>query len=220
MNDGMQLNHMNGNADKALLKWIFFDMGSTLIDETLAMEHRIRDVIEGTEITFEQFTEKKLFFAKQNKPADLETIKFFGLTKTPWHKEDERLYPDTIECLEKIHKHYRTGIIANQSFGSKERLEAFGILKYIDIVVASAEEGVEKPDRRIFEIALERAQCKPEEAAMAGDRLDNDIVPANEIGMYTIWVKQGNWKDASPREEAEQPDMTVESLGELCRRLF
>lgn len=43
------------------IKWIFFDMGSTLIDETLAMEHRIREVIEGTEITFEQFVEKKIF---------------------------------------------------------------------------------------------------------------------------------------------------------------
>jgi len=54
---------------------------------------------------------------------------------------------------------------------------------------------------------------------MVGDRLDNDIVPANEIGMYTIWIKQENWKDACPREELEQPDMTVESLCELCERL-
>ncbi len=201
------------------IKWIFFDMGSTLIDETLAMEHRIREVIEGTDVTFEQFVEKKVFFAKQNKPADLETIKFFGLAKTPWHKEDERLFPDTIECLEKIHQYYKIGIIANQSLGSRERLERFGILKYIDVVAASAEEGVAKPDKRIFEIALERAECKPEETAMVGDRLDNDIVPANEIGMYTIWIKQGNWKDACPRKELEQPDMIVESLSELLIKL-
>lgn len=202
------------------IKWIFFDMGSTLIDETLAMEHRIREVIEGTEIPYEQFIEKKIFFAKQNKPADLETIKFFGLKKTPWHKEDERLFPDTIECLEKLHKRYRIGIIANQSLGSRERLEKFGILKYIDVVVASAEEGVAKPDKRIFEIALERAGCKPEETVMVGDRLDNDIVPANEIGMITIWIKQGNWKDACPRETLEQPDMTVRNLNELCELIM
>lgn len=97
------------------IKWIFFDMGSTLIDETLAMEHRIREVIEGSDVTYEQFVEKKIFFAKQNKSADLETIKFFGLTKTPWHKEDERLFPDTMKCLKKLHGQYRIGIIANQS---------------------------------------------------------------------------------------------------------
>lgn len=83
------------------IQWIFFDMGSTLIDETIAMDHRIREVIEGTEITYEQFIEKKLFYARQNKPAELETIKYFGLTKTPWHKEDEILFPDTIECMRK-----------------------------------------------------------------------------------------------------------------------
>lgn len=202
------------------IKWIFFDMGSTLIDETLAMEYRIREVIEGTEITYKQFIERKIFFAKQNKPADLETIKFFGLTKTPWHKADERLFPNTIECLEKLHQFYGIGIIANQSLGSKERLETFGILKYIDVVVASAEEGVAKPDKCIFEIALERAGCKPEEAVMVGDRLDNDIVPANEIGMFTIWIKQGNWKDACPRNELEQPDITMESLSELCEKVL
>ena len=202
------------------IKWIFFDMGSTLIDETLAMEHRIREVIEGTSVTYEQFVEKKIYFAKQNKPADLETIKFYGLTKTPWHKEDEHLYPDTIECLKKLHGHYKLGIIANQSLGSKERLEKFGILEYMDVVVASAEEGVAKPDKRIFVIALERVGCEPEEAAMVGDRLDNDIVPANEIGMYTIWIKQGNCKDAYPREDLEQPDITVESLSELCEKVI
>lgn len=197
------------------IRWIFFDMGSTLIDESLAMEHRIREVIEGTDITYEQFTEKKVFFAKQNKPADLETIRFFGLTKTPWHKEDERLYPDAEECLSRLHRHYKIGIIANQSYGSKERLRRFGILEYIDLIVASAEEGVAKPDRRIFERALERAGCKPEEAVMVGDRLDNDIVPANGIGMFTVWIRQGDWKDACPREESEQPDRVVDSLREL-----
>lgn len=197
------------------IEWIFFDMGSTLIDETLAMAHRIREVIEGTEITFEQFTQKKIFYAKQNKPADLETIKFYGLTKTPWHKEDERLFPDTIECLQELHEYYKIGIIANQSLGSEERLKKFGIWKYIDILVASAEEGIAKPDKRIFETALARAGCKPEEAAMVGDRLDNDIIPANDLGMYTIWIKQGNWVYASPREKLEYPDWTISSLKEL-----
>lgn len=197
------------------IKWIFFDMGSTLIDESVAIEHRIREVIEGTEITYEQFIEKEVFFAKQNKPADLATLEYFGLKKTPWHKEDERLYPEAAECLECLHKQYKIGIIANQSLGSEERLERFGIRKYIDIVVASAEEGVAKPDRRIFEIALARAGCKPDEAVMVGDRLDNDIVPANELGMYTIWIKQGNWIYANPKEKLESPDWTIWSLKEL-----
>ena len=46
-------------------KWLFFDVGTTLIDETKAFDHRIRDAIAGTDVTFEQFNEKRKFFAMQ-----------------------------------------------------------------------------------------------------------------------------------------------------------
>lgn len=35
--------------------WIFFDMGSTLVDEQQAFRHRVRDAIKGTDIGEEQF---------------------------------------------------------------------------------------------------------------------------------------------------------------------
>lgn len=35
------------------INWIFFDVGSTLVDETKAYEHRILDAIEGTDVTVE-----------------------------------------------------------------------------------------------------------------------------------------------------------------------
>lgn len=73
------------------INWIFFDVGSTLIDEKECYNHRIKDAIEGTDITFEQFNKKRIFFAKQNLKGDIEALKFFGLTKTPWHFEDEKL---------------------------------------------------------------------------------------------------------------------------------
>ena len=85
-------------------------------------------------------------------------------------------------------------------------LEQHGILKYIDLVVASAEEGVSKPDRRIFEIALQRAGCRPESVVMIGERIDNDIVQAKKMGMKNVWIKQGfgkYWKIGGKEEKAE-----------------
>lgn len=90
------------------------------------------------------------------------------------------------------------------------------MLNYINLVVASAEEGVAKPDLRIFEIALSKADCKAEEAVMVGDRLDNNIVPANKIGMKTVWIKQGIGGLATPMTQEEQPNYTVSNLNELC----
>lgn len=63
------------------IKWIFFDVGSTLVDETEAYNHRIRDAIKDTDITFEQFNEKRLEFAKRNMKGDIEALKYFGLKK-------------------------------------------------------------------------------------------------------------------------------------------
>ena len=73
------------------IKWLFFDVGSTLVDETECYNHRIRDAIAGTDITFEEFNEKRLYFSKQNLKGDIEALRYFGLAKTPWHHEDEKL---------------------------------------------------------------------------------------------------------------------------------
>ena len=87
-------------------------------------------------------------------------LEYYGLTMAPWNSDDEFVYPEAEECLRKLSEKYKIGIIANQIFGSEERLEKIGLLKYINLVVASAEEGVTKPDLRIFEIALSKADCK------------------------------------------------------------
>ena len=88
-------------------------------------------------------------------------------------------------------------------------------MKYIQLVIASAEEGVAKPDKRIFEIALERSMCSPNGAVMIGDRIDNDIIPAKKMGMATIWVKQGYGKYWTITNESEKADFEVNNLTEL-----
>lgn len=202
------------------IKWIFFDVGSTLIDETKAYEHRIMDVIEGTDITFGQFQEKRLFYARQNKRGDIEAMEFYGLTRTPWHTEDEVPYPEASDILRYLkEKGYGIGVIANQAPGTSGRLEKWGLLKYIDVVAASAELGISKPDRRIFERALNMAGCSADEAVMIGDRLDNDIVPAKRAGMQTVWIRQGFSVHQDPGLSEEQPDHITDDLNGL-RDLF
>ena len=202
------------------ISWLFFDVGSTLIDETECYNHRIRDAIEGTDITFEQFNDQRIFFAKQNLKGDIEAIKFFGLTKTPWHTEDEKPYEETEHVIKTLYdKGYNIGIIANQSLGTEKRLEDWGLLKYIKLVVASAEEGVAKPDKEIFLRALSRAECLPENAVMIGDRIDNDIEPANRLGMRTIWVRQGFSIYQQPMNEYQKADYIIDRIKDVLEVL-
>ncbi|MGM9977529.1 MAG: HAD family hydrolase [Clostridium sp.] len=197
------------------IEWIFFDIGSTLIDESKAYEHRIKDAILGSQITYDRFYNTMIRFYKQNKKGDLEAIKLYNLKLPAWHSEDEILYPRTIDCLKLLNQKYKIGIIANQPFGTKSRLKTFGILQYIDLIISSAEEGVAKPDLKIFEMALKRSGCKAENTIMIGDRLDNDIKPAKSIGMKTIWIKQGFSKFYTIKTEKEVPDYIVNDLNEL-----
>ena len=200
----------------AKITHIFFDMGTTLIDETECYNHRICEAIAGTDITFEQFTEKRIFFQKQNLKGDLEAIKFFGLKKTPWHREDERLYPEAEEILCYLRERgYILGVIANQGLGTEKRLEAWGIRKYFDSITASAEEGVAKPAPEMFFRALKRSGGLAESSVMIGDRLDNDIAPAKALGMKTVWIKQGFAVYSSPTCSEELPDHTISNLMEL-----
>ena len=203
-----------------MVKWIFFDVGSTLVDETEAYDHRVREMIAGKSITFKEFDDVRIALARQGLDGNSAAIKHFGLTKTPWHSEDEVPYSDahtTLTAL--IDKGYKLGIIANQKLGTEERLKSWSLRQYFDVIVTSAEIGYAKPDKEIFEKALELAKCTAEESVMVGDRLDNDIIPAKAIGMKTIWVKNGLAQYQGAELGEGVADYQIGSLSDLLRIL-
>ena len=80
-----------------MIQWIFFDVVSTLIDEAAACDRRVRDMISGISITLQEFGDARIAFAKQGLDGNSAVIRHFGLTKTPWHPEDEVPYSDAHE---------------------------------------------------------------------------------------------------------------------------
>lgn len=195
--------------------WIFFDMGSTLVDEQQAFRHRVRDAIQGTDIGEEQFYQTMISYYQQNKKGDKEAFAFYNLAKPEWHSEDEVLYAGVKEYLNRLKGRYRLGIIANQLPGVCKRLEQWGILQEFSLIVTSDREGVAKPDPRIFEATLQRADCPAERCVMIGDRLDNDIAPAKKLGFKTIWVRQGLNAYTSPTSQWEQADAVVDKIEQI-----
>ena len=203
-----------------MIKWIFFDVGSTLVDETEAYDHRAREMIAGTNITFREFDDVRISLARQGLDGNSAAIKHFGLTKTPWHSEDEVPYSDAHSTLAAlVDKGYKLGIIANQKLGTEERLESWGLRKYFEVIAASAEIGYAKPDKEIFEKALELAKCTAAESVMVGDRLYNDIIPAKAIGMKTVWVKNGLAQYQNSELGEGVTDYQISSLSELLHIL-
>ncbi len=121
------------------IRWVFFDIGSTLVDEEEAYHHRIRDMIQGTSVTYEEFSEKRIQYAKEGYNGDQKAIEYFGLKKTPWHSEDEVPFDDCAETLQALcDRGYQLGIIANQKPGAKDRLDTWGLGQYFSVIAASA----------------------------------------------------------------------------------
>ena len=88
-------------------------------------------------------------------------------------------------------------------------------MPYISNCHCSFELGLEKPDPRIFQLALERPRCSPSQTVVIGDRLDNDIRPARLLGWKTIRIMQGFARFQSPRDSVDEADLTVANLSEL-----
>lgn len=194
------------------LKWIFFDLGSTLVDESEFLKERCKIIFEQNNLDADEFYKKVLEYAEKDAFAIRWAAQDFGVALPKWFGEFERLYPDVEEILKNLSQKFKLGIIANQVVGTQKRIDNWGIGKYFDVVVASAEAGCEKPDLKIFNMALKQAKCSPSEAVMIGDRLDNDIIPAKKLGMNTVWVRQGFAKFQSVKNELERPDYIVESI--------
>lgn len=197
------------------IEWIFFDLGSTLIDESECVKRRCEVIIDSNNINKDEFYNRVKECAKTDSYAVIAAAIYYGVEIPRWFGELERLYPDTKKVLEHLSQKYKLGIIANQVAGTQERIDNWGIGKYFDIVLASTEAGCSKPDLKIFNMALKQAKCNPNEAVMIGDRLDNDIVPSKQLGMKTIWVRQGFAKFQNIKSENEAPNYIIDSISEL-----
>jgi HAD superfamily hydrolase (TIGR01549 family) len=94
------------------------------------------------------------------------------------------------DFLAKWSSRYPLGLITNQicvtQLQKLSEIDPNG--KFFKWLVTSEEAGCEKPDPRIFSIALARAGCSAENSVMVGDNWDDDIAGAAKAGMKTVYV--------------------------------
>lgn len=207
------------------IKYVFFDIGYTLVNEDNVWEQRCKEQALTKEAKELGLTETDIYneIVKASlayQPQYRTVVKKYNFTEVaPYRSELEQPYEEAGKVLEYLSGKYKLGIIANQSDGLSERLEMFGLQKYFSLIISSWDYQVMKPDVKIFEIALDKAGCKPCEAVMIGDRLDNDIYPAKSIGMKTIWMRQGFGGMQNISDEKYCPDEQVNSLEGLMKIL-
>lgn len=209
--------------DHSKIKWIFFDMGHTLLDEDDVHISRLESLTEelyemGKECPpVEEMLAEMIDFGTQGARSPFGEVakKYGSKQKYSYNPALEIPFPETEEALRRLSAVYKLGIIANQRGGSAHRLQQHGLMKYIDFVYSSEEMGRSKPAPDLFLSALEALGCSPEEACMVGDRIDNDIRPAKKLGMMTVRLRQGFFRNRAPECRYDIADADVESIGDL-----
>jgi len=98
-----------------------------------------------------------------------------------------RLYDDVVPTLERLKADgYRMCIVSNWDYGLHRVVGQLGLTPYFDHVLASLEEGAEKPDPELFRIALRRAGVSANEVIHIGDRPVDDIEGAHAAGIAAL----------------------------------
>ncbi len=205
------------------IKAVFFDVGETLVNEqrqwglwadwlgvthltffaalgsTIAQNKHHSQVFEIIEPGFDR---KAANLARQRAgiPDELQRTDF---------------YPDAIPCLQALQKSgFKVGIAGNQPARAEELLRDYGLP--VDYVAGSSSWGFEKPELQFFQKIIEMTALEPHEIAYVGDRLDNDILPALEVGLKAIFLRRGPWGFLhATRPEVTRASLRLDSLESL-----
>ena len=99
----------------------------------------------------------------------------------------ESVGPGVVETLTRLRAHGTRLIVISNSDGRLHRLlRDVGLADYFELVIDSADAGVEKPNPRIFTDALASLAVPPAEAMHVGDFYEIDVVGARAAGMQPV----------------------------------
>lgn len=123
-----------------------------------------------------------------------------------------QLVPYAIELLDYLtQRGYNLYILSNGFIEVQhKKLQSAGIEDYFERMVLSDEIGINKPDRRLFDYALEVTHSQAADTLMIGDNYDADILGAMHAGWGQIYFDR-NHRGIT----AQEPQHTVHSLKEV-----
>jgi len=183
------------------IKAVFFDVGETLVDESRDWGEWA-DYLGVSRFSFYAALGAVIARGEHHRTVfqvvrpDIEFVELRRereSTGDVYAMATEDIYPDAIPCLKRLRDAgVLVGIAGNQPIETEQALRSLGVPA--DIVASSASWGVEKPDLAFFErIVAASNGLHPSEIAYVGDRLDNDVGPAQRAGMVSIFLRRGPW---------------------------
>jgi putative hydrolase of the HAD superfamily len=203
--------------DNLKVKAILFDLGNTLVYQQLY--EPFQRILQANGV-IKSIEEIKKAFEKGNEDFDAERqvvfpphefyvlwnmkiLKHLGITSSArelaaeidrqWFKFSKiYVYPDAKEALRKLKRMgLKLGVVTGSyEIDIKQILSAAGLEGFFDICVGADTTGKRKPDPEAFKHALNRLGVKAEEAIFVGDRLEQDYLGAQKVGMNALLIQR------------------------------
>lgn len=124
-----------------------------------------------------------------------------------------QLYPGVGETLRQLQPRYRLAAVTDaQAAYAIPELDAVGLSGYFDPIIVSGDFGYRKPDRRLFQAALDAMDMQASEVLFVGNDMYRDVHGAQKVGMKAVFFKsnQGTQEKAGVR-----PDYSIFQFAEL-----
>jgi HAD superfamily hydrolase (TIGR01509 family) len=215
---------MQSDLGETDIDLVLFDLGGTIYDDetyTRALLRAVRQINPGTKE--EDFwavydgergrSDGSLRTAIANRfVPGADRAKLVALAKRYWEYPVSSLYPDVKPTLTALALKYKLGLVANSGETALQALRRDGLDDLFDVVVLADVVGIEKPNEKIFQYALDKAGIPASRAVHVGNRLDSDIRPAKRLGLRTVWILRGDAPPAPTLEQLAEPDAVVISL--------
>jgi len=131
------------------------------------------------------------------------------------HKKYLKLFPEALDIIQKVKNNdsLHIGIISDIDIDFQRfQFDAFGISDLFDSITTSEEVQTYKPEDKIFNVALKKANCLGTESIMVGDSYEKDILGGKNMGMTTIWLNRYYGNNAN----GEKADFTISQLKDIA----
>lgn len=123
------------------------------------------------------------------------------------------LYPDVAEVLAALNGRYRMAAVSDgQTLWALPELRSVGLAGYFPNLLVSGNLGFRKPDRRMFEWALNQLDLSAREVLFVGNDMYRDVYGAKEAGMRTVFFKSNQ---GDQENHGAEPDYIIYKFREL-----
>jgi FMN phosphatase YigB (HAD superfamily) len=219
---------------------VLLDAGGVILDESEHEKVRVEIAVEVLKSVIPGYTDATLYadldeaiscfcprllayaFWKQLRPNrvlfnDLYT-RF--LKEWPRRKPGLRLMEGLGEELIGMAGTLKVGIAGQYGSDLLALLEEHELLEHFTYRFTQDDFDITKPDPRYLQQIAFRCGVEPGECIMVGDRIDNDVIPAKQLGMKAVLVRVGLHRNQRPRIPWEEPDAELQGIAGLGRTVL